>query len=275
MQNNEDEAAIRQKAKSYESAYNQGDAKALAALWAENAEYVDPESGDVTSGREAIASKFKEVFQEKDNLQIEIKIDSIIFPAPNQAVEKGTAIVKGKDGAVTETAYKATYAKSNGEWLLTEVREVEFDKPSSQYEHLKELEWLIGEWIDEDEDVIIKTRGQWDKYKNFLTQKFSVITEGKLSLEGRQVIAWDPVKNRIRSWVFDSDGGFGEGIWKKQGDSWIVEISQTLADGSLASAVNIYTPINQNQYKWESTGREVGGEFLPNLGPVTVVRRKG
>lgn len=273
-QDGEPEAAIRQKAKSYEEAYNRGDAKALAALWAENAEYINPESGEVVTGRKAIESEFRDTFEQKKHAQIKITVDSIKFPSRNQAVEYGTAIVKQKEGDIDQTNYKATYEKSNGEWLLTQVREVEAENPPSNYEHLKGLEWLVGEWVDEDEDVEIKMRGKWDKYKNFLLQDFTVTKEGKLELEGRMIIGWDPINNRIRSWVFDSDGGYGEGIWKKKNDSWVVELSSTLADGRRASAINIYTPTDGDKYRWESTGREVGSELLPNLGPITVVRSK-
>ena len=45
-------------------------------------------------------------------------------------------------------------------------------------------------------------------------------------LEGTQVIGWDPAAGTIRSWMFDSDGGFGEGTWSKKDNSWIVKFSQ-------------------------------------------------
>lgn len=268
------ESAIRQRAESYEQAFNRGDAKSLASLWSEDATYVNPESGEVISGRKAIEELFTSNFQEQKGSQIELKIDSINFPTSNQAVENGIAIVTQRDGLVNQTAYKALYEKRNGEWLITQVREVEFIDPPQQYEHLKGLEWLIGEWVDEDDDVTIKATFQWDKYKNFITQQFSVAVEGKLDLEGKQIIVWDPINEKIRSWVFDSDGGFGEAVWKKLNDSWVVETSNTLADGRRASSINIYTPINPDEYKWESTSREVDGELLPNIEPTTVVRIK-
>lgn len=270
----ENEAAIRQKTKFYEDAFNRKDAKALASLWAEDAEYIIPETGEVISGRDDIEKAFVSVFQEKKAAQMDLKINSITFPSSDEAVETGIARVKEEDGQINQTAYKALYEKQNGEWLLGQVREVGFINPPQQNEHLKDLDWLIGEWVDEDEDVTIVTVGKWDKYKNFLTQQFTVTTEGEFDLEGKQIIAWDPVNKKILSWVFDSDGGFGEGIWNKKNDSWVVETSNTLADGKRGSSINIYTPIDQNSYKWESINREVGGELLPNIEPVIVVRKK-
>ncbi len=92
-------------------------------------------------------------------------------------------------------------------------------------------------------------------------------------LEGTQVIGWDPAAGTIRSWMFDSDGGFGEGTWSKKGNSWIVKFSQVLPDGRKASATNIYTLIDANTFTWKSIGRKVDGEFLPNVEEVKMVRK--
>lgn len=143
----------------------------------------------------------------------------------------------------------------------------------SNYKHLKELDWLVGKWVDKDDDTLIETEGKWDRHKNFLTQKFSIKEEGKLVLEGFQIIGWDPINKEIRSWVFDSDGGFAEGVWSSKGGKWVVETEQTMADGKKGSSINIYSDIEKNTYTWESTGQEIGGTILPNVGPVTVRRK--
>ena len=92
-------------------------------------------------------------------------------------------------------------------------------------------------------------------------------------LEGTQVIGWDPAAGTIRSWMFDSDGGFGEGAWSKKGNSWVVKFHQVLPDGRKASATNIYTIVDDNTVTWKSVGREVDGQFLPNVDEVTMVRK--
>lgn len=270
-----DTGAIKKKAEAYVDAYNRQDAKALASLWAEDAEYVDPETGEVTKGRNAIEETFRENFKERGNAKLDVNVDNITFPDSDHAVELGRAAVTLNGQVVDQTAYKAIYKKRNGDWVIEQIREVESSGPPKENEHLKELTWMIGKWADKDSDSEIMTENAWDKYKNFITQHFTVSIEGRLELEGRQVIGWDPISKTIRSWVFDSDGGFGEGTWKKKGNSWIVEASQTLADGRRASSVNIYTPVNANSFMWQSTGREVGGELLPNIEPVTVVKQKG
>jgi hypothetical protein len=139
---------------------------------------------------------------------------------------------------------------------------------------LDELEWMIGQWVDEGEDSKITTACSWTKNRKFLARSFSVAIEGQVSLEGTQVIGWDPIARRIRSWTFDSEGGFGEGRWTRDGDRWLVKASFVLASGERASALNVITYVDQDAFRWQSISREVDGELLPNIPEVTVVRQK-
>ncbi len=146
---------------------------------------------------------------------------------------------------------------------------------ATPYEHLKELEWMMGDWVDQDPNVEILLSNSWDKSKNYINGAFSLSTEGRLELSGTQIFVFDPINQKIRSWFFDSDGGFGEATWTKKEKSFIAEVVQTLANGSLASAINVYTPIDSDSYSWQSTGREVGGQILPDIEPIKIVKKKG
>jgi hypothetical protein len=46
------------------------------------------------------------------------------------------------------------------------------------------------------------------------------------------------ISRRIRSWTFDSDGGFAEATWTCKKDRWFIQNKGTLADGRKASMVN-------------------------------------
>ena len=89
---------------------------------------------------------------------------------------------------------------------------------------------------------------------------------------GVQIVGWDPAAKQIRSWVFDSDGGFGEGKWTKKDQRWYIQATGTLPDGSKTSAVNIITYVDENTFTWQSVNREAGGEILPNVDEVVVGR---
>lgn len=259
---------IKERTKALEEAINRGDAKAVASFWAEEGIYVISDSQEEISGRAAIESAFDAIFKEKKDLHVEMRVDRVEFPKEDEAQETGVAVLSGG----REVAFKIHYLKRGGVWQITNMSEVSFEKAPSNYEKLSALDWLIGEWIDSGSDVEIKTETSWDKYKNFLTQHFVISAQGKFVLEGKQIIGWDPIKKEIRSWMFDSDGTFGEARWQQHEKSWVVTTRQTLSDGKLASSVNIYTPIDQDSYTWQSQGRMIGSDLLPNIDPVTVKR---
>jgi uncharacterized protein (TIGR02246 family) len=274
-ENESPENAIRKLTSSYVDTYNKHDARTLTEFWADDAEYTNPESGEIIQGRDAIEKAFQVRFNDAKDLKMEVKVDSVTFPANDKAIETGVMKVSQSDQDIRTSAFKAFFEKKDGSWIIGEIRDVDLVETPNQYKHLKELEWLIGEWVDEDDDVEIHTINKWDESKNLIFSKFSVITEGKLELSGMQIIAWDPIKKKIRSWMFDSDGGFGESTFVKKEKSWVVVLNQTLADGSRGSAINIFTNIEADSYTWESTNREVGGELLPDIESVKIVRKRG
>src|SRR5262249_37510157 len=142
--------------------------EALASFWAEDATYTHPETGDVYTGRQEILEMYKDRFADKERKKLEVQISDITFPEPNKAVELNRTKVTKPDGSVEETNYKAVFTKHNGKWLLQTVREVDTQEPPSQYEHLKDLTWLVGKWVDQDEDVDIESTNSFGKNGNFL-----------------------------------------------------------------------------------------------------------
>jgi hypothetical protein len=136
------------------------------------------------------------------------------------------------------------------------------------------LAWMVGEWVDQGADATITTNCSWTKNRKFLTRSFQVATDDQVTLEGTQVVGWDPIARQIRSWTFDSEGGFGEGRWIHDGPRWLVKTSFVLASGERASALNVITYVNQDTFRWQSVDREVGGELLPSIPEVTITRQK-
>jgi uncharacterized protein (TIGR02246 family) len=268
-----DEAAIRQNVEKYVEAYNRRDARTMASMWSPDAVYMDPTTGEGIVGREAIAKQFDEVFAGSEDAKLAVTVDSIEFVSPNVAVEKGFAEVTYSEFDPEKTAYTAVHVKRDGQWLIDRVSEEEVQPPPpSNYEHLKELEWLVGTWIDEDEQATIRHESNWTKNQNFLTRSFAVIAGDQIDMSGMQIIGWDPSAKQIRSWVFDSDGAFGEGKWTRKDNRWLIQQVGTLADGRKTSAVNIMTQIDNDSYTWQSVNRQVDGELLPNIEEVQIVR---
>lgn len=270
-----DRDAIIASVAAYVDAFNAKNADAIAALWSQSGEWVNQDTGERVKGREAIRKQFAANFAESNITRIDVAIDSIRFVTKKVAVEEGVATVVSPDGA-DETAYTAIHVKEGGGWKLDSVREVATSNAPaapSHYTQLQQLEWMVGDWVDAGEGSTIETTCRWTKNRNFLTRTFKVAIEGQIELEGTQVIGWDPKRQAIRSWVFDSDGGFGEGAWRRDGDSWRVESRQTLSDGRTASAVYVFSYIDENRFAWQSVSRKVDGEPVPEI-PAVVVSRK-
>jgi hypothetical protein len=94
----------------------------------------------------------------------------------------------------------------------------------------------------------------------------------EIELSGMQIIGWDPEAKIFRSWTFDSDGGFAEATWENKKDRWYVRNHGILADGRKATMTNIIKKIDDNSFSWQTIERTAGGEILPNIDEVVIVR---
>lgn len=266
------EKSIQSAIDSFVASFNRGDAAAVAGHWNSDGELTTV-GNETLQGQAAIEASFKEFFTTNQGVRIEVLQPSIRVLSPNVAIEEGAARTIRPDQEPVETNYTAVHVKQGDTWKLDSLHETEVIKTSSHYEQLKELDWLIGSWVDQDEEATIETTCQWTKNQNFISRTFKVATSDGEELEGTQVIGWDPSRNTIRSWMFDSAGAFGVGIWTRNGNQWTVRVLQTLQDGETASAINVVTYVDENSFKFKSTNREIDGELLPNV-PETVIHRK-
>jgi uncharacterized protein (TIGR02246 family) len=270
----DDETGVRQAIASYVEAFNKGDAEAVAAHWSESGEWIDP-AGTPIQGRDAILAEMKAYFSSEKKPKIELLDLSVRFLAPSVAVEQGTALITRPDEGASESPYFAIHVLEDGKWQLSSVRELAPRRlpPPSHYEQLQELEWLIGDWVDDQGGAAITMRGEWTANRNFISRSFTVMIEDRIDMSGTQVIGWDPAAETIRSWVFDSDGGFNEGVWTHRDDGWSVRSVGVLPDGRKSSMVTIMRPIDDDTFTLQSVGREVDGELLPNVDEITVIRK--
>jgi hypothetical protein len=72
--------------------------------------------------------------------------------------------------------------------------------------------------------------------------------------------------SQVRSWSFEADGGFGEGVWTNEGDRWIIKTNAILPDGKKLTATNIVTRNGPDAVTWQSKDRTLDGKALPDYG---------
>ena len=257
----EDEKAIRAADDAFVADYNKADSKALAARFTEDAEVAEVE-GDHYQGRDLIEGRLASTFAASPGVKIELAIDAIRFVSPDVAKEEGRSRVTPATGAPESRRYTVIYVKRDGRWLISSVRE-ELDPLVRPHDRLKDLEWMVGDWVDEGSDSVVRLVCRWSEDENFLTRKFTVRQQGKPVMTVHQRIGWDPLARQIRSWEFDSEGGFGEGKWSRADQRWVIKHEGVRPEGTTASATNIMTQVRSDLIRWVSTERILGDESVP------------
>jgi uncharacterized protein (TIGR02246 family) len=266
-----DEAAIRGNIAQFAKAYNAGDAKKVAALFTADGQIVDKD-GNTSEGRAAIARTFADLFEDMPGRRIEVSVESIRFVGADLALEVGTTKETSAPGEPPEyDRYTVLHVKRDGKWQMALARDEE-GPVASAHEQLRPLAWLVGDWVDDGGSVVVRSSCRWSKDKNFLLQEFKLQVDGRDTMNVHQRIGWDPLAKRIHSWVFDSEGGFGESVWARDGSGWIIRATGVRPDGSTASATNLLSRAGKDGYIWRSTDRVVGDERQPPL-EVRVMRK--
>jgi hypothetical protein len=139
---------------------------------------------------------------------------------------------------------------------------------------LKELEWMVGEWVDESENNKVSANIRWADNQSYLIREYNVEIQGEKSSSGTQFIGWDPQSGQIKSWVFDSEGGHGEALWTRTADNqWVLKAQGVLRDGRPSSATQVHTIINKDSVKSSSIDRIIGGQVAPDIIDLVMVRK--
>lgn len=263
--------AIKNSAEQYAAAFNAGDATKIAQLYTVHGELIDLNE-EIYRGRETIEKAFAEFFAANPDAKIQIDVEEVHFPAPTLAIETGRTLTQlSKESQMVYTSYTAVHSKDKqGNWLLARVRDFELEVDFGA--KLEDLNWLIGRWIDEDEASLLEIDCYWHPSGAYLMRDFKVRVEGLVAASGTERIGWDPLRKQIRSWLFDSEGGYLEAVWLPDGKKWNITAKGYRADGKPTEASYAVSPLTKDAYYLKSFDRFAGREKLPDL-EMTIVKR--
>lgn len=257
-------------------AYDEGNAEALAALFTEDAAVIDS-SGAATRGRQAISAMYAHGFAEVSGLKIEPTLETVRQITTDVVRVEGRSRLSGggAGGAVEISRFSALAVRRDGKWAIAELRDdLAPQADVTPYDRLRELEWMIGDWVDESANVRVSSSVRWADNQSFLVRTYSVEVPGEPSRTGTMFIGWDPQTGQVKSWLFDSAGGHGEGLWTRAAeDQWVVKARGVLRDGSPTSATQIHTILNKDSVKTDSIDRIIGGRIAPDITEVVMVRQ--
>ena len=264
----DDEAAIRKATADFIKAVEKGDAKAVAASWTQDGEYIG-DDGTTIRGRANIEAAYAKALARNKKLKVEITVESIRFPSRDTAIEEGYAKRYRDDSEQsTSSRYSVLHVREGGRWLMALLREWPDEGVS-----LRDFDWLIGTWEAKTDETQVRTTYKWDAKKNSIRCDITIKGDGR-NVAATQILLKDPRTGQLRSWLFDDDGGFGDGTWTRDGKRWVIAASGVQADGGELTATNILMPVDKDTFSWQSTERTLDGETLPNIPPVKVRRVK-
>lgn len=263
-----DKAAVEAAIADFAKAFNSGDAKAVAAKWTVEGEYVN-DDGQTFRGHAALEKAYGEHFAKNKVNDLAVEVETVRFPSKDTAVVDGHfKLHKGKGRELVVSKCSFLFAREDGKWLIAIARETPGDGLS-----LRDLEWLLGTWEYSKDGVEVSTKYEWTKNKTFLRCTFSVKRDGETHT-GMQMLGKDPGTGSLRVWTFEDSGGIGDTEITREGKKWMHAASGTTADGKTMTATNILTPIDADSFLWQSVGRSLDDEALPDLPPVKVSRVK-
>ncbi len=269
-----DEEAIGLVDAAFIKAYESGDAKAVAALFTTDAEYVD-EAGVVFEGRDAIEASLIDFFADNPACKLLINAHSVRTISPGVVMQDGSTVVTRSElPEGVESRHTSLYVEIDGKWLIASVRNSVPRDLQEHSAHLQQLSWLKGDWVDEGDDSIINFSCEAVDRGNFLLRKFTIIVGGEEAMSGTQRIGWDPLSGKLRAWIFDTEGAYAEGYWHRdeQNHRWVLKTTGVTPTGQTASSTSIYTFVNEHTMTWQSVDHEIAGVQQPDSEIVTIVR---
>jgi uncharacterized protein (TIGR02246 family) len=272
--NPEDEAAIAKSAEAFVEAFHKGDAKAVAGHWTPDGDYTT-QTGKEIKGRAALEKAFQGFFADNPGMKLLVESASLRFITPDVAIEDGTTSVFAPDGGPPSRArYSIVHVKKDGRWYLSSVRDSVYTPPGN-FERLRGLEWAVGDWAqDAYKGEAERLSVTWGEGQNFLIANFST-TAGAASVGSATYwIGWDPVGARLRSWIFDASGGFGEGSLARDGKRLTIKTASILQDGKKATATHVITLVDPDTISLEARDRTVDGMAIPDSKEVRLKRLK-
>jgi uncharacterized protein (TIGR02246 family) len=258
-------AAVTREGEATVKAFNAGDAKALGELFMEQGELID-ENGTVTSGRKAITALFQAFFEKFPKATLEMEITGLRPVGDDLAVEEGVRLITVDDGqTAAQLRYVAMRDKVGDAWPVASYREFADDPLPTPAEMLQGVAWLVGDWIDESPEGRTEVSYRFSEDDNFLVGEYTLAVGGMEASRSAQRIGYDPIEGVLRSWTFDSDGGFSEGEWFPTETGWLIRSEATLPDGTTGSATVELTPVDGDHFTIRSTDRIVAGAVEPDF----------
>jgi uncharacterized protein (TIGR02246 family) len=259
----EAERAIRAATKAYFEAVAKGDSKAVAEFWMKDGDFID-DHGDVHPASE-LATEVAHSAGAAKRSETRVTASKVRLLTADVAVDDGTSQTVSLDdelAAPIRGHFHATWVKRDGQWRLASLCETAASPDNEP--RLSDLDWMVGRWTSDNEGITIDVNVQWNSTRTFLLRDTKATREGNTLFSGSQRIGWDPLTRKLKSWSFESDGGYGEATWVKDGESLVGQNISVMPDGRQISATTIITRDGNDVFTRKVIAAKVDGEPMPD-----------
>jgi hypothetical protein len=152
------------------------------------------------------------------------------------------------------------------------------------YEHLKPLEWAIGDWVGEwslpydlppfkqGDRVGYHASSRWIMNRNYLVvDTYMVGKDGRRAPDTHEIIGWDPAKKKVVHSIYGADGT-GNGEWTETGKQARLRWSFDSKEGRLEGTSYMEVK-DANTHTWQVKNVTLKGEKQDDW-PLVTFKRK-
>lgn len=248
----------------YAKAWNAGNVEALNRIWTENGELIDAQG--VSVDRKTLMTNR---LAKSDGARpvLSIDLEKVRLLEPNVAMVEGESKLAAPGGSVLQqTRFSGVLVKQDGAWRIRLIRQLSTrgQRQESPDEPLKEVAWMVGDWVGVGDGIRVYTSTKWDLDKRYIVSRFEYEPEGGAPYKAEVRAGWDPQTQAMTSWYFDSRGTISTTIWAKNGDHWLGSITGTRNDGEGFTGTLAITQLDNDSYLRTLTNVKVGSETMPD-----------
>lgn len=267
--------ALKGSAERFVEAFNRADADAVAATYLPEGE-ITLKDGSIVAGRAAIAEFYRESFEAAGEVKPKaaIEVESVRFVTPGVAIESGNLLITEAGDITTSHPYTAVQIKQeDGSWLTGSVRD-ELGGGAPPSEKLLALEWLIGDWIIQQDGAETLLSFAWSDFGPYIEGGAEVAQTyaGAVGISLR--IGWDAAREGFVSWGHDSEGGYVQSEWTGTAPgAWLMRSKGVTSDGEANEYLQVCeVAADKQSFTWTIRDQTIGGEPQPDR-RLTAVKR--
>ena len=244
----------------YVKAFNDKDAAAVAALFAENGEILLHQDVKI-AGHDAIEQHYSRVFDSNYDAKVALEATSVRFVTPRLVVEEGSVHYITGDVVSTHLYMVILALQDDGQWLIVQSRNREVTD-SQAHDQLGDVEGLVGDWVASIGDNGKFTMAfRWDPSGAWMIGRGRFVSPDTDPVTMTVRIGWNPAVDKIVSWTFDSEGGFSKAVWTESTDKWVLKAQGVSGEGESTSSTQSIEVVDTEAVVWNFTDRVIGNSI--------------